>query len=84
MTQDIKQGITIFVKARPHVINDNKVTYDQVIHLGYPHGQRGPLFEYDVTWKDGPNKHEEGTLHEGEVVEIVDGMRFYVTFTDKS
>ncbi len=84
MTLDIKRGITIFVKGRPHVVNDNKITYDQVVHLGYPHGKRGPLFEYEVTWKDGPKKDEEGTLSEGAVVEIVEGMRFYVTFTDKS
>ena len=79
-----EQGITIFVKGRPHVFNDNKITYDQVVQLGYPHGQRGPLFEYEVTWKDGPEKQHEGMLYENDTVEIVEGMRFYVTFTDKS
>ena len=81
---DKTQGITIFIKGRRHVINDNKVSYDQVVQLGYPHGQRGPLFEYEVTWKDGPKENEEGTLIEGDVIEIVEGMRFYVSFTDKS
>ena len=78
------QGIEIYVKGRIHLISDHKISYDQVVKLAYPHGQRGPLFEYEVEWKDGPKESEEGTLKENDTVPIVKGMRFYVTFTDKS
>ena len=76
--------ITIYVRGRPHDIFDDKISYDHVVNLGYPNGKRGPLYEYDVTWKDGPKKMQEGTLKEGATTPIVDDMRFYVYFTDKS
>ena len=79
-----EQGTEIYVKGRSHIVSDSKISYDQVVTLGYPHGKRGPLFEYEVEWKDGPKDNDEGTLKEGDTVPIVKGMRFYVSFTDKS
>ena len=76
--------ITIYVRGRRHVFAAEKITYRQVVDLGYPNGQHGPFFEYDVTWKDGPKEEEEGTLKEGDAVGVVEGMRFDVKFTDKS
>ena len=79
-----RQGIEIYVKGRSHIVPDSKISYDQVVKLAYPHGKRGPLFEYNVEWKDGPKDSEEGTLKESDTVPIVKDMRFYVSFTDKS
>ena len=76
--------ITIYVRGRPHDIPEDKISYDDVVKLGYPDGKRGPLYEYDVTWKDGPKAKPEGTLKDGETTPIVKDMRFYVHFTDKS
>ena len=76
--------ITIYVRGRPHDILDDKIGYERVVNLGYPHGKRGPLYEYDVTWKDGPKAMREGTLKDGETTPIVKDMRFDVHFTDKS
>lgn len=79
-----QEGIEIYVKGRSHIVPDSKITYDQVVTLAYPHGKRGPLFEYSVEWKYGPKGREEGTLKENDTVPIVKGMKFYVNFTDKS
>ena len=80
-----KQIITeIYVRGRRHEFPGQKISYRQVVDLGYPNGKHGPLYEYDVTWKDGPSKNPEGSLKEGESVEVVKEMRFDVYFTDKS
>ena len=74
----------IYVRGRKHEIDDEKISYMQVVDLGYPKGKHGPDYEYDVTWKDGPKDHPKGILKEGEHVEVVEGMKFDVKFTDKS
>ena len=45
---------------------EEKIGYKEVVDLGYPDGKHGPLYEYDVSWKDGPKDHEEGILKEDE------------------
>ena len=84
MRESTIKPTTIFVKGRPHVIDKDKITYDEVVTLAYPQGKRGPLFEYNVAWKDGSHKESEGILQENKTVPIVEGMKFDVSFTDKS
>ena len=76
--------IHIYVRGRKHAFDREKIGYKEVVDLGYPDGKHGPLYEYDVSWKDGPKDHEEGILKEGEFVPVVDEMRFDVKFTDRS
>lgn len=80
---DLHKETTIYVRGRKHAFGKEKISYREVVDLGYPNGKHGPLYEYDVTWKDGP-KEEEGILKEGDFVGIVDEMKFDVKFTDKS
>ena len=79
-----KKEIEIYVRGRKHLYPKEKIRYREVVDLGYPNGKHGPLFEYDVSWKDGPKEQEEGTLKEGDSVRVVEGMRFDVKFTDRS
>ena len=74
----------IYVRGRKHEFSAEKINYMQVVNLGYPNGKHGPLYEYDVTWKDGPKDEPEGVLKEGDSVHVVDEMKFDVKFTDKS
>lgn len=76
--------VTIYVRGRKHVYGGEKISYKEVVDLGYPDGKHGPLYEYDVSWKDGPKDKKEGTLKEGDFVRVVDEMRFDVKFTDRS
>ena len=76
--------IMIYVRGRKFEIQKESISYGEVVNLGYPDGKHGPLYEYDVTWKDGPRGQEEGVLKEGQETKIVEGMRFDVKFTDKS
>lgn len=75
---------TIYVRGRKHIYTHEKITYREVVDLGYPNGKHGPLYEYDVSWKDGPKDNEEGVLKENDSVTVVDDMRFDVKFTDRS
>ena len=54
------------------------------VNLAYPDGKRGPQYEYDVKWKDGPRGQETGILREGDSVKVIEEMKFDVKFTDKS
>ena len=79
-----KKGMVIYVRGRKHEVAGEKISYSQVVDLGYPNGKHGPDYEYDVTWKDGPKERPNGSLKEGEYVEVVEDMKFDVKFTDKS
>ena len=79
-----KEGTVIYVRGRKHEFDGEKISYMQVVDLGYPNGKHGPDYEYDVTWKDGPKDRLNGILKEGDYVEVVEDMRFDVKFTDKS
>ena len=76
--------IMIYVRGRKYEVEKGIISYDEVVNLGYPDGKHGPLYEYDVTWKDGPRGEEEGVLKEGEETKVIEGMKFDVKFTDKS
>ena len=76
--------ITIYIRGRAHERDDEMISFDEVVTLAYPHGKRGPLYEYDVAWKDGPRGQRTGTLNEGGTIKIIEGMKFDVIFTDKS
>ena len=76
--------VLIYVRGRRHEVKTEYVTYREIVDLAYPNGKHGPLYEYTVTWKDGPRGQESGVLEEGQEVKVVEDMRFYVKFTDKS
>ena len=80
---DLKE-IDIYVRGRKHSFPNEKIWYREVVDLAYPNGKHGPLFEYDVSWKDGPKEEDEGVLKEGDSVRVVDGMKFDAKFTDRS
>ena len=74
----------IYVRGRKHEFGGEKISFMQVVDLGYPNGKYGPDYEYDVTWKDGPKDRPNGKLKDGDYVEVVEDMKFDVKFTDKS
>ena len=79
-----KKSMIIYVRGRKHEFDGEKISFIEVVNLGYPNGKHGPVYEYDVTWKDGPKDNPNGILKEGEYVNVVENMKFDVKFTDKS
>ena len=76
--------ITVFVNTRPKNVSQRRLTYMEVVKLAYPDGPFGENYVYTVDYMKGPPSNPDGSLVEGDSVEIKNGMRFNVTFTDKS
>ena len=81
---NIQKDTLIYVRGRKYEVKGEKISYDEVVNLAYPNARHGPDYEYDATWKDGPRGQSDGILKEGETVQVVEGMKFDVKFTDKS
>jgi hypothetical protein len=75
--------VTIIVNTRPHPVDKDKISFDEVVKLAFP-TPPGPEILYTVSYSKGPDKKPNGTLVEGQSVEVKDGMVFSVTATNKS
>lgn len=74
----------IIVNGRNHTVENDEVTFDEVVDLAYPDGGRGELISYTVLFYEGGGREKEGGLNEGEKVKATDGTVFNVTRTDRS
>ena len=75
---------TIIVNGRKKEVSTKTLAFDQVIALAFNPVPVGPNIQFSVTYRKGPRKNPEGTLTEGQVVRIKDGMIFDVSETNKS
>lgn len=71
----------IIVNARPKKFDGDQITYSQVVLLAYP-DETNPDIIFTVTYV-GPHV-QDGTLVEGQSVEINNGMKFDVNKTNRS
>lgn len=76
--------ITIIVNARRKTVTKKHLTFDEVVALAFDPVPTGPNIMFTITYRNGPRPNPEGTMLEGAVVKIQDGMIFNVTATDKS
>jgi hypothetical protein len=75
---------TIIVNGRKKEVSTKTLTFDQVVAMAFNPVPSGPNVQFSVTYRKGPRKNHEGTMTEGEIVRIKDGMIFDVTETNKS
>jgi len=75
--------VTIYVNTRPHEVEKDEITFDEVVKLAYPSTPPGGNVAYSVMYERG-HGGTEGTLVVGESVKVKAGMRFDVTATDRS
>jgi len=73
---------SIIVNGRPREVAEHRLTYLQVVQLAYPGEQPTEKSVYTVTFSN-PHGHD-GTLVDGQKVEIKNGMIFNVKKTDQS
>ena len=78
------KGFDIIINARPYTIENDEISFDEVVDLAYPDGGRGALISYTVLYYEGGGRDQEGGLSEGEKVKVKDGTVFNVTRTDRS
>lgn len=71
----------VIVNGRPKKVEQDELSYDQVVALAFDPVPSGPNVVITVSWRHG---NDGGTLVEGQSVPVQDGMKFDVTATDKS
>ena len=76
------KDVTIVVNGTPHVVAKEEMTFREIIALAEL--ASGPNVSYTITYRRGHGNKPEGSLVEGDVVKIKDGMIFNATATDKS
>ena len=78
------KGFDIIVNGRTYTVDNDEVTFDDVVDQAYPEGGRGELISYTVLFYEGGGREKEGGLNEGDKVKVKDGTVFNVTRTDRS
>lgn len=74
--------VTIIVNTRKQTVPKGKICFDKVVALsGLPGGEN---VTFTVTYRRGEGNKPDGSLVEGDCVEVKDGMIFNVTRTNKS
>lgn len=76
--------IKILVNARKREVEPGSISFEQLISLAFPTPPKGPNVAFTVSYRKGPASRPEGSLLPGQSVELVKGMVFHVTATDKS
>ncbi len=74
---------TIIVNSRPKTVEEERVTYEQIVHLAFENPPSGEQIEITVAYRNGP-RGTQGFLTKGQSVKIIDDMVFNVKATDKS
>ena len=78
------RGTEIVVNAEPHLVHEDRLTFEQVVRLAFADAVFSDQVVYTVTYKRGPHQNPEGSLVAGESVFIKKGMIFNAKRTDKS
>jgi len=74
----------IFVNGSPETVPRPRLSYWDVVKLGFPDASPAEEIVYTIDYTAGPHQNPEGALSAGQSVRIKEGMKFYVTPSDKS
>ena len=79
-----EKGFWIIVNGREKTVEDEELTFEQVIALAFDDPPKGEFICFTITYRQAGGRKPEGTLVEGESVKLRDGTVINVTVTDKS
>lgn len=77
-------AITIIVNAKKKEVHQRQLSYWEVVKLAYPDAVPSDRIIYSIDYSCGPHENQEGSMVDGQHVQVKNGMKFYVTATDKS
>ncbi|MCY3651038.1 MAG: multiubiquitin domain-containing protein [Acidimicrobiaceae bacterium] len=80
---DDHKHYTIIVNSRSRTVEEERITYDEVVRLAFDNPPTGDQIEITVSYRNGP-RGTQGFLTKGQSVKIIDDMVFNVKATDKS
>jgi len=78
------KGFSIIINARERAVEDEELTFDQIVDLAFPDGPKGEFICYTIRYQRAGGRKPEGKLVAGGVVKVRDGTVFNVAYTDKS
>jgi hypothetical protein len=84
LQQEKKKEYSIVVNGRQKAVTTDELTFAEIVALAFDNPPAGQNVLFTVTYRRGHGNKPEGTLIDGEVVKVKDGMIFNVTATDKS
>lgn len=80
-----ERTVTIYVNTRPKQWTERTITFDQVVSLAYDgNPPSGSDWIFTITYRKGEDSKKEGSMVEGDLVRVKDGMVFNVTPTNRS
>lgn len=79
-----EKGVSIVVNGREKTVEDEELTFDQVVALAFDNPPTGEFICFTITYRRAGGRKPEGTLIEGKSVKVRNGTIFNVTVTDKS
>ena len=82
--KDIKKDVTIFVNGRKKIVLKSEMSFAEIVALAFDNPPTGENILFTITYRKGNKDNPEGTLLEGQIVKVKEGMIFNVTPTDKS
>jgi hypothetical protein len=74
----------IIVNLEEKIVTQRVLTFWEVVRLAYPPSADGPNVVYTVTYKKAAGPHRDGTLDDGQSVEVKNGTIINVRRTDRS
>ena len=82
--QPRRNGFFIVVNGRRKMVEEEELTFDQVVDLAFDNPPTGEFIFFTITYRNARGRKPEGTLVEGEVVKVRNETIFNVRVTDKS
>lgn len=76
--------VPIVVNTRRREVEPGDISFEELVALAFPVPPTGPQVSFTVSYRKGPALKPQGSLLPGQSVNIVKGMTFNVTATDKS
>lgn len=76
--------IEIFVNARPHLVADREVSFEEVVALAFPGQTPGDDTDYIVTYTRAQHGNASGSLAPGQGIRVKKGTSFAVQITTRS
>jgi hypothetical protein len=83
MSNEGNKDITIVVNGTQKTVQKDRYTFDEIVKLAYEQPPYGDNTLFSITYRRG-HGNKEGVLDPGKSIELVNGMIFDVTPTDKS
>lgn len=82
--KDNKREYRIIINGREKIVTSKELSFSEVVALAFDNPPTGENIVFTITYRRGEGNKPEGSMVEGDVVKVKDGMIFNVTATDKS